>query len=108
MVTVRGKALINRQVPEEYGRKCCDARTRASAKLRSPIKLGTWHNDPDLLETAVVTAARDSVFQGHLTPGPEELRISCAWLRHAGEHLKSKGGFDAATLPPGFPRPEDL
>ena len=46
------------------------------------------HNDPDLLETAVVAAASDSVFQGHLMPGPEELRISRALLRDAGEHMK--------------------
>ncbi len=46
------------------------------------------HNDADLLETAVVAAAGDTVFQGHLMPGPEELRISRALLRHAGPNLK--------------------
>ncbi|MDP6979272.1 MAG: aminotransferase class III-fold pyridoxal phosphate-dependent enzyme [Myxococcota bacterium] len=46
------------------------------------------HNDADLLETAVVAAAGDTVFQGHLMPGPEELRISRALLRHAGDNMK--------------------
>jgi 4-aminobutyrate aminotransferase-like enzyme len=45
------------------------------------------HADPELLETAVVAAARDTVFQGHLTPGPEYLRLTHALLRHAGPPL---------------------
>ena len=45
------------------------------------------HGDADLLETAVVAAARDTVFQGHLAPGPEYLRLSRALLRHAGPRL---------------------
>ena len=45
------------------------------------------HADPDLLETAVVAAAADTVFQGHLYPGPEYLRLSRALLRHAGKRL---------------------
>jgi 4-aminobutyrate aminotransferase-like enzyme len=49
---------------------------------------GFGHGDPDLLETAVVAAAGDSVFQGHLAPGPEYLRLSRALLRHAGPRLK--------------------
>ncbi|NNL66857.1 MAG: aspartate aminotransferase family protein, partial [Myxococcales bacterium] len=36
---------------------------------------GFGHGDPDLLETAVVAAAGDTVFQGHLAPGPEYLRF---------------------------------
>jgi len=46
------------------------------------------HGDPDLLETAAVAAAADTVFQGHLAPGPEYLRLSRALLRHAGPRLK--------------------
>jgi 4-aminobutyrate aminotransferase-like enzyme len=42
------------------------------------------HADPDLLETAAIAAARDTVFQGHLAPGPEYLRLSRLLLRHAG------------------------
>ncbi len=49
---------------------------------------GFGHSDPDLLETAVVAAAGDSVFQGHLFPGPEYLQLSKALLRHAGKRLK--------------------
>jgi 4-aminobutyrate aminotransferase-like enzyme len=49
---------------------------------------GFGHGDPDLLETAVIAAAQDTVFQGHLAPGPEYLRLSQALLRHAGPRLK--------------------
>jgi 4-aminobutyrate aminotransferase-like enzyme len=49
---------------------------------------GFGHSDPDLLETAVVAAAGDSVFQGHLLPGVEYLRLSRALLRHAGPRLR--------------------
>jgi 4-aminobutyrate aminotransferase-like enzyme len=46
------------------------------------------HADADLLETAVVAAAGDTVFQGHLAPGPEYLRVTRALLRHAGTRLR--------------------
>jgi 4-aminobutyrate aminotransferase-like enzyme len=46
------------------------------------------HADSDLLETAVVAAAGDSVYQGHLFPGTEYLTLSKALLRHAGKRLK--------------------
>jgi len=46
------------------------------------------HGDRDLLETAVVAAAADTVFQGHLAPGPEYARLSAALLRHAGPRLR--------------------
>lgn len=49
---------------------------------------GFGHGDRDLLETAVVAAAGDTVFQGHLFPGAEYLRLSRALLRHAGPRLK--------------------
>ncbi len=49
---------------------------------------GFGHSDPDLLETAVTAAARDTVFQGHLMPGPEYLNLSRALLKHAGPRLK--------------------
>ncbi len=49
---------------------------------------GFGHSDPDLLETAVVAAAGDAVFQGHLLPGSEYIALSKALLRHAGGHLK--------------------
>ena len=46
------------------------------------------HADRDLLETAVTAAAADSVFQGHLMPGPEYLRLSQLLVKKAGPHLK--------------------
>jgi 4-aminobutyrate aminotransferase-like enzyme len=46
------------------------------------------HADTDLLETAVVAAAGDSVYQGHLFPGIEYLNLSKALLRHAGKRMK--------------------
>ena len=49
---------------------------------------GFGHGDPDLLETAVVAAAGDTAFQGHLMPGGEYLRLTRALLRHGGPHLK--------------------
>jgi 4-aminobutyrate aminotransferase-like enzyme len=49
---------------------------------------GFGHADRDLLETAVVAAAGDTVFQGHLAPGAEYLRLTRALLRHAGPRLK--------------------
>jgi 4-aminobutyrate aminotransferase-like enzyme len=49
---------------------------------------GFGHADPDLLETAVAAAAGDSVFQGHLLPGPEYLNLSRALLRHTGQRIR--------------------
>jgi 4-aminobutyrate aminotransferase-like enzyme len=49
--------------------------------------LGFGHADPDLLASAVVAAVSDTVFQGHLAPGPEYVRLSRALLRHAGPRL---------------------
>jgi 4-aminobutyrate aminotransferase-like enzyme len=46
------------------------------------------HSDPDLLETATAAAAIDTVFQGHLAPGPEYLALSRALLRHSGSRLR--------------------
>jgi acetylornithine/N-succinyldiaminopimelate aminotransferase len=45
------------------------------------------HCDRDLLETAVIAAARDSVFQGNLSPGLEQLRLSRLLLSHASPRL---------------------
>lgn len=46
------------------------------------------HSDRDLLETAVAAAASDTVFQGHLLPGVEALRLSRLLTRHAGPGLR--------------------
>ena len=45
------------------------------------------HADRDLLETAVIAAARDAVFQGNLSPGLEQLRLSRLLLSHASPRL---------------------
>jgi len=49
---------------------------------------GFGHSDPDLLETAVIAAAGDAVYQGHLFPGTEYLKLSKALLGHAGKQMK--------------------
>ena len=48
------------------------------------------HSEADLLETAVVAAAADTVFQGHLMPGPEYLRLSKLLVKHAGPQVSVK------------------
>ena len=42
------------------------------------------HGDADLLEHAVVAAAADTLYQGHLMPGPEYLALTRALLRVFG------------------------
>jgi len=49
---------------------------------------GFGHSDRDLLETAVTAAATDAVFQGHLMPGPEYLRLSRLLVKHAGRRIR--------------------
>ena len=49
---------------------------------------GFGHADPDLLETAVVAAAGGTVFQGHLAPGLEQVRLTKALLRHSGRAIR--------------------
>lgn len=49
---------------------------------------GFGHSDADLLETAAAAAAADSVFQGHLLPGPEQLNLTKGLLRHTGSRIK--------------------
>jgi len=87
----RGRPLI---FPALLGGNGRGARVRladGTQKLDFVGGIGVYafgHADPDLLETAVVAAAADTVFQGHLFPGPEYLRVSRALLRHAGKKLK--------------------
>jgi len=45
------------------------------------------HSDRDLLETAAAASAIDTVFQGHLLPGVESLRLSKLLVKHAGSTL---------------------
>jgi 4-aminobutyrate aminotransferase-like enzyme len=46
------------------------------------------HGDRDLLETAALAAASAPVFQGHLLPGLEQLRLGKLLLRHASRRLR--------------------
>ncbi|MGH0037835.1 MAG: aminotransferase class III-fold pyridoxal phosphate-dependent enzyme [Myxococcota bacterium] len=46
------------------------------------------HGDEDLLQTAVAAAASDVVFQGHLLPGPEYLRLSRLLRKAAGSRFR--------------------
>jgi len=46
------------------------------------------HGDRDLLEAASVAAATDTVFQGHLLPGLEALRLSRLLVKQAGPRLR--------------------
>jgi 4-aminobutyrate aminotransferase-like enzyme len=53
--------------------------------------IGTYlfgHSDDDLLETAVVAAAGDAVYQGHLMPGAEYRGLLKALLRHTGPRIQ--------------------
>ncbi len=53
--------------------------------------IGTYlfgHGDDDLLETAVVAAAGDAVYQGHLMPGAEYHGMLKALLRHTGPRIQ--------------------
>jgi 4-aminobutyrate aminotransferase-like enzyme len=106
-----GRALT----PEAYARALRRVERARGRALPLPILLagggrgarvrladGTWrldfagglgvyafgHADRDLLEVAAVAAAADTVFQGHLAPGAEYLRLSEALLRHAGRRLR--------------------
>jgi acetylornithine/N-succinyldiaminopimelate aminotransferase len=46
------------------------------------------HADEDLLATAVAAAAADVLFQGHLLPGPEYLRLSRDLKKAAGSRFR--------------------
>lgn len=49
---------------------------------------GFGHSDRDLLETAVIAAAADTVFQGNLLPGVEQLQVAKLLTRHSGRALR--------------------
>ena len=84
---VRGRALIYPALAVGGGPGARVRLADGTTKLDFISGIGVYafgHADPDLLETAVVAAARDTIFQGHLAPGPEYLRLSQLLLRHAG------------------------
>ena len=88
---MRGRPLIYPILTSGAGRGARVWLADGSMKLDFIGGIGVYgfgHNDAELLETAVVAAAGDVVFQGHLMPGLEELRLSKALLRHSGPRLK--------------------
>ncbi len=88
---LRGRPLLYRLLTSGSGRGARVRLADGTGKLYFIGGIGVYglgHADRDLLETAVVAAAGDAVFQGHLMPGPEYLRLTRALLRHAGPRLK--------------------
>jgi 4-aminobutyrate aminotransferase-like enzyme len=86
----RGRPLVFPALLGGHGRGARVRLADGTWKLDFVGGIGVYafgHADPDLLETAVVAAAADTVFQGNLFPGPEMLRLSRALLRHAGKRL---------------------
>lgn len=87
----RGRPLFYPLVTAGPGRGARVTLADGTQKLDFVSGIGVYgfgHSDPDLLETAVVAAATDTVYQGHLAPGPEYLRLSRALLRHTGPKIK--------------------
>jgi len=88
---LRGRPLLYPMLAGGTGSGARVTLADGSVKLDMAGGIGVYgfgHGDDDLLETAVAAAASDVVFQGHLLPGPEYLRLSRALLRHAGSRLK--------------------
>jgi 4-aminobutyrate aminotransferase-like enzyme len=88
---LRGRPLLLPAIASGAGRGARVRLADGSWKLDFIGGIGVQvfgHADRDLLETAVAAAAADVVFQGHLLPGGEALRLSRALLRHAGPRLR--------------------
>ena len=88
---MRGRPLFHKVLASGVGRGARVRLANGLTVLDLASGIGTYgfgHSDLDLLETAVVAAAGDSVFQGHLLPGIEYHQISKALLRHSGPRLK--------------------
>ncbi len=88
---VRGRPLLLPALASGAGRGARMRLADGTTKLDWIGGIGVYafgHADRDLLETAAIAAATDVVFQGHLVPGPEYLRVSRALLRHAGPRLR--------------------
>ena len=87
---VRGRPLMFPMLAGGGGRGCRVRLADGSEKLDFIGGIGVYafgHADRDLLEQAVVAAAADTVFQGHLLPGPEYLRLSQLLVKHAGRRI---------------------
>jgi 4-aminobutyrate aminotransferase-like enzyme len=87
----RGRPLMLPALASGVGRGARVRLADGTTKLDWIGGIGVYafgHGDRDLIETAVVAAASDVAFQGHLVPGPEYVRVSRALLRHAGPRLR--------------------
>ncbi len=87
----RGRALLFPMLSGGHGRGARVQLADGTTKLDFIGGIGVYafgHGDSDLLEHAVVAAASDVLFQGHLLPGPEYARLTRALLRHAGPRLE--------------------
>jgi 4-aminobutyrate aminotransferase-like enzyme len=88
---MRGRPLFHPALAVGSGRGARVRLANGTTVLDFASGIGTYgfgHSDPDLLEAAVVAAAGDSVYQGHLLPGVEYLQLSRALLRHSGPRLR--------------------
>ncbi|MCZ6783629.1 MAG: aspartate aminotransferase family protein [Proteobacteria bacterium] len=99
---VRGRPLLAPALTSGVGRGARVWLADGTVKLDFVSGIGVHafgHGERDLLETAVTAAATDVVFQGHLNPGPEYLRLSRLLQRAAGRRLRhvwlSVSGSDA-------------
>jgi len=87
---LRGRPLLYPMLTSGAGRGARVRLADGTEKLDFIGGIGVYglgHADPELLTQAVVAAAGDVAFQGHLQPGPEYLRLSRALQRHAGPRL---------------------
>jgi len=88
---LRGRPLMFPMLGSGTGRGCRVRLADGSEKLDFIGGIGVYafgHADRDLLEQAVVAAAGDAVFQGHLLPGPEYLRLTQLLVKHAGRRIQ--------------------
>lgn len=98
----RGRPLIYPMISGGYGQGARVRLADGTTKLDFIGGIGVYgfgHGDDDLVQHAVVAAAADVLFQGHLMPGPEYARLSKTLVKHAGPRLKhawlSLSGADA-------------
>jgi 4-aminobutyrate aminotransferase-like enzyme len=88
---LRGRPLMFPMLGSGTGRGARVRLADGSEKLDFIGGIGVYafgHADRDLLEHAVIAAATDTVFQGHLLPGPEYLRLSRLLVKHAGRRIR--------------------
>jgi len=88
---IRGRPLLHAALSSGAGRgaRVRLADGRAVLDLASGIGVQLFgHGDEDLLATAAAAAASEALFQGHLLPGPEVLRLSRQLRKAAGPRLR--------------------